>query len=85
MNSFPDTAFAENVGLVGLTRVRSRWVVTACGTLLVILGILPKFGQIVANIPGPVIGGAATVMFAMVTAVGVQTSRSSSGPASPPR
>jgi xanthine permease len=73
MNSFPDTAFAENVGLVGLTRVRSRWVVTACGTLLIILGVLPKFGQIVANIPGPVIGGAATVMFAMVTAVGVQT------------
>jgi len=73
LNSFPDTAFAENVGLVGLTRVRSRWVVTTCGAMLIVLGILPKFGQIVANIPGPVIGGAATVMFAMVTAVGVQT------------
>ena len=73
MNSFPDTAFAENVGLVGLTRIRSRWVVTTCGAFLIILGILPKFGQIVAGIPGPVIGGAATVMFAMVTAVGVQT------------
>src|SRR6201995_2370844 len=73
LNSFPHTAFAENVGLVGLTRVRSRWVVTTCGALLVILGLLPKFGQIVANIPGPVIGGAATVMFAMVTAVGIQT------------
>jgi NCS2 family nucleobase:cation symporter-2 len=71
--STADTAFAENVGLVGLTRVRSRWVVTTCGALLVILGLLPKFGQIVANIPGPVIGGAATVMFAMVTAVGIQT------------
>jgi Permease family len=31
LNSFPDTAFAENVGLVGLTRVRSRWVVSTCG------------------------------------------------------
>jgi NCS2 family nucleobase:cation symporter-2 len=72
-NSFPDTAFAENVGLVGLTRVRSRWVVSACGALLVLLGVLPKIGQIVANVPGPVIGGAATVMFAMVTAVGIQT------------
>jgi NCS2 family nucleobase:cation symporter-2 len=72
-NSFPDTAFAENVGLVGLTRVRSRWVVAACGALLVLLGILPKIGQIVASVPGPVIGGAATVMFAMVTAVGIQT------------
>jgi uric acid transporter len=73
MNSFPDTAFAENVGLVGLTRVRSRWVVSMCGALLILLGILPKIGQVVANVPGPVIGGAATVMFAMVTAVGIQT------------
>jgi uric acid transporter len=73
LNSFPDTAFAENVGLVGLTRVRSRWVVSMCGALLVLLGLLPKIGQIVANVPGPVIGGAATVMFAMVTAVGIQT------------
>ena len=73
LNSFPDTAFAENVGLVGLTRVRSRWVVSVCGALLVLLGVLPKIGQIVANVPGPVIGGAATVMFAMVTAVGIQT------------
>jgi NCS2 family nucleobase:cation symporter-2 len=73
LNSFPDTAFAENVGLVGLTRVRSRWVVTACGTMLLLLGLLPKIGQVVASVPGPVIGGAATVMFAMVTAVGIQT------------
>ena len=73
LNSFPDTAFAENVGLVGLTRVRSRWVVTTCGTMLLLLGLLPKIGQVVASVPGPVIGGAATVMFAMVTAVGIQT------------
>jgi NCS2 family nucleobase:cation symporter-2 len=72
-NSFPDTAFAENVGLVGLTKIRSRWVVTVCGTLLLIMGLIPKVGQIIADLPGPVIGGAATVMFAMVTAVGIQT------------
>ena len=72
-NSFPDTAFAENVGLVGLTGIRSRWVVTACGGFLVILGLIPKVGQIVADLPGPVIGGAATIMFSMVTAVGIQT------------
>jgi uric acid transporter len=72
-NSFPDTAFAENVGLVGLTKVRSRWVVTTCGVLLLLMGLIPKVGQIIADLPGPVIGGAATVMFAMVTAVGIQT------------
>ncbi len=73
MNSFPDTAYAENVGLIGMTRVRSRWVVTVCGALLVILGLIPKVGAIVADLPNPVIGGAATVMFAMVTAIGIQT------------
>lgn len=73
MNSFPDTAYAENVGLIGMTKVKSRWVVTVCGVLLVILGIIPKVGQLVAGLPGPVIGGAATVMFAMVTAIGIRT------------
>jgi uric acid transporter len=73
MNSFPDTAYAENVGLIGMTGVRSRWVVTVCGVFLLLLGLIPKVGAIVASLPGPVIGGAATVMFAMVTAVGIQT------------
>ena len=41
--------------------------------MLILLGLLPKIGQVVASVPGPVIGGAATVMFAMVTAVGIQT------------
>ena len=73
MNSFPDTAYAENVGLIGMTRVKSRFVVTVCGVFLLILGLIPKVGAIVADLPAPVIGGAATVMFAMVTAIGIQT------------
>ncbi|HEV7791451.1 MAG TPA: nucleobase:cation symporter-2 family protein [Pseudonocardia sp.] len=73
MNSFPDTAYAQNVGLIGMTGVRSRWVITVTGAFLVVLGLIPKVGAIVAALPGPVIGGAATVMFAMVTAVGIQT------------
>ncbi len=73
MNAFPDTSFAENVGLVGLTKIKSRWVVAVCGVLLVIMGFIPKLGAVVASIPDPVIGGAATVMFAMVAAVGIQT------------
>lgn len=72
-NSFPDTAFAQNVGLVGLTRVRSRWVVSVAGVLLIVLGLIPKLGAIVASIPGPVIGGAALIMFGMVSAVGIRT------------
>lgn len=72
-NSFPDTAFAQNVGLVGLTRVRSRWVVAVAGVILIVLGLIPKLGAVVASIPGPVIGGAALIMFGMVSAVGIRT------------
>ncbi|WP_326567858.1 nucleobase:cation symporter-2 family protein [Amycolatopsis rhabdoformis] len=72
MNSFPDTAFAQNVGLVQMTRVRSRWVVAVTGGLLVVMGLVPKVGAAIAAIPEPVVGGVAVVMFAMVAAVGVQ-------------
>ncbi|WP_432849296.1 nucleobase:cation symporter-2 family protein [Amycolatopsis sp. CA-161197] len=72
MNSFPDTAFAQNVGLVQMTRVRSRWVVAVTGGLLVVMGVVPKVGAAIASIPEPVVGGVAVIMFAMVAAVGVQ-------------
>ncbi|MEV0065603.1 MULTISPECIES: nucleobase:cation symporter-2 family protein [unclassified Amycolatopsis] len=72
MNSFPDTAFAQNVGLVQMTRVRSRWVVAVTGGLLVVMGLIPKVGAAIAAIPEPVVGGVAVIMFAMVAAVGVQ-------------
>ena len=73
MNSFPDTAYAENVGLIGMTKVKSRWVVAVCGVFLLLLGVIPKVGAVVSDLPGPVIGGAATVMFAMVTSIGIRT------------
>ena len=73
MNSFPYTCFAENVGLVRLTRVKSRWVVATAGVIMILLGLLPKAGALVANIPSSVLGGAALVMFGTVAAVGVQT------------
>ena len=73
LNSFPYTCFAQNVGLVRLTRVKSRWVVTAAGVFMIILGLLPKAAAIVAAIPQPVIGGASLAMFANVAVVGIQT------------
>ena len=73
LNSFPYTCFAQNVGLVRLTRVSSRWVVTAAGVFMIILGLLPKAAAIVAAIPYPVIGGASLAMFANVAVVGIQT------------
>jgi OHCU decarboxylase len=73
LNSFPYTCFAENVGLVRLTQVKSRWVVAAAGAFMIILGVLPKAGAVVAGIPHPVLGGAAIAMFATVAVVGFQT------------
>jgi OHCU decarboxylase len=73
LNSFPYTCFAENVGLVRLTRIKSRFVVAAAGAIMIIIGLLPKVGAIVAGIPHPVLGGAALAMFATVAVVGFQT------------
>jgi OHCU decarboxylase len=73
LNSFPYTCFAENVGLVRLTQVKSRWVVAAAAIIMIVLGSLPKAAAIVAGIPLPVLGGAALAMFAAVAVVGVQT------------
>ncbi|GAA1459954.1 solute carrier family 23 protein [Williamsia maris] len=72
-NSFPYTAFSENVGLVRLTGVKSRWVVAAAGGIMIVLGLLPKTAKIVESIPSPVLGGAALIMFATVAIVGIQT------------
>src|SRR3954466_4008319 len=63
LNSFPYTCFAENVGLVRLTRVKSRYVVAAAGVFMILIGLIPKAGAVVAGIPHPVLGGAALAMF----------------------
>ena len=73
MNSFPYTCFAQNVGLVRLTQVKSRWVVTCAGVIMIVLGLLPKAAAVVQAIPTPVIGGASLAMFASVAVVGIQT------------
>ncbi|HEY5834574.1 MAG TPA: nucleobase:cation symporter-2 family protein [Streptomyces sp.] len=75
MNGFVDTVFAQNVGLVEMTKVRSRYVAAVAGGFLVLLGLIPKLGAVVASLPGPVIGAAGLVMFATVTAVGIKTLR----------
>ncbi|MEV3902155.1 nucleobase:cation symporter-2 family protein [Mycobacterium sp. NPDC050551] len=72
-NTFPYTAFAQNVGLVAITGVRSRHVATAAGVILVLLGLLPKMAAVVEGIPLPVLGGAGLALFGMVAASGVRT------------
>lgn len=72
-NTFPYTAYAQNVGLVGLTGVRSRYVVAFGGGILVLLGLIPWLGELVATIPAPVLGGAGIAMFGTVAASGIRT------------
>ncbi len=71
-NSFPYTAFAQNVGLIAVTRVKSRFVVAASGVILIVLGLFPKMAAIVACIPNSVLGGAGIAMFGMIIASGVR-------------
>ena len=73
VGSFTQSAFAQNVGLVAVTGVKSRYVVATGGVILVILGLLPVMGRIVATIPMPVLGGAGIVLFGTVAASGIRT------------
>jgi xanthine permease len=71
-NTFPYTSFSQNVGLVGVTGVRSRWVTIAGGAIMLLLGLLPKMAALVEAVPQVVLGGAGLVMFGMVAATGAR-------------
>ena len=72
LNTFPHTSFSQNVGLVGVTGVRSRYVTIAGGFIMIALGLLPKLALLVASVPQFVLGGAGIVMFGMVAATGIR-------------
>jgi NCS2 family nucleobase:cation symporter-2 len=71
-NTFPYTSFSQNVGLVGVTGVKSRFVCVAAGIILVVLGLIPKMAALVESLPVFVLGGAGLVMFGMVAATGIR-------------
>ena len=71
-NTFPYTSFSQNVGLVGVTGVRSRFVCVAAGLIMIVLGLVPKMGALVEAVPQFVLGGAGLVMFGMVAATGIR-------------
>jgi uric acid transporter len=71
-NTFPYTSFSQNVGLVGVTGIRSRWVTAAGGGIMLFLGFLPKMAALVEAVPQVVLGGAGLVMFGMVAATGAR-------------
>ena len=71
-NTFPYTSFSQNVGLVGVTGVRSRFITVTGGVIMLILGVLPKMSALVEAVPQVVLGGAGLVMFGMVAATGAR-------------
>lgn len=71
-NTFPYTSFSQNVGLVAVTGVKSRFVCVAGGVILVVLGLLPKMAALIESLPTVVLGGAGIVMFGMVAATGIR-------------
>ncbi|MEE1926888.1 nucleobase:cation symporter-2 family protein [Streptomyces sp. TRM 70351] len=72
-NGFAASAFAQNVGLVAMSRVRSRYVVAVGGGILVVLGLCPVAAALVSAVPLPVLGGVGVVLFGTIAVSGVQT------------
>lgn len=73
VGSFPNTSFSQNVGIISLTKVASKYVAISAGCILVALGFLPKLAGIISSIPNPVLGGVGVVMFGTVAAAGIKT------------
>ncbi len=72
LGGFSSTSYSENVGLIGLSKVGSRYVVQIASVILILLGVFGKFGAFAAAIPGPVVGGLYCALFGLIAAVGVQ-------------
>ena len=69
--ALPNTSFSQNVGLIAITGVMSRTVVTFGAIFLIVAGLVPKIGAIISTIPIEVLGGGVIVMFGMVTSAGI--------------
>ncbi|PAV61857.1 hypothetical protein WR25_22786 isoform B [Diploscapter pachys] len=65
------TTHTENIGVIGITRVASRWTMVVAGLFLIVLGIVTKVGAILSTIPDPLVGGVLASSMAMVVGVAV--------------
>jgi len=71
-NAMPNTSYSQNAGLVAFTGVVSRHVGTVAGVILILMGLFPKLGGIIASMPESVIGGAAIIMFGLIASAGIK-------------
>lgn len=66
------TTYAENIGVMAVTKVYSTLVFVVAALAAIVLGFSPKFGALITTIPGPVLGGLAIVVFGLITATGAR-------------
>ncbi|WP_028531158.1 nucleobase:cation symporter-2 family protein [Paenibacillus sp. UNC217MF] len=71
-NAFPYTTYSQNVGLIQMSRVKTRDVIVVAGGLLMLLGLVPKIAALTTLIPSSVLGGAMVAMFGMVVSSGLR-------------
>lgn len=71
-NTFPYTSYAQNVGLIAISGIKSRYVCALGGAFLILLGLCPKIAGLAAAVPMSVLGGAGFVMFGMIAATGIR-------------
>lgn len=71
-NSFPYNAYSQNTGLIALSGVKSRYVLSAAGVIMFLMGLFPKLGAVIAGVPKPVLGGVGLVIFGMTVVAGIE-------------
>lgn len=71
-NSFPYTTYSQNVGLVQMSRVKTRDVIVVAGSLLILIGFVPKIAALTQLVPPSVLGGAMVALFGMVVSSGIR-------------
>lgn len=75
LGGFASTSYSENIGLVGITKVASRYVVVLGAGLLLVLGLASKVGGVIATIPVPIVGGVYLALFGLIAAIGLANLR----------
>jgi solute carrier family 23 (nucleobase transporter), member 1 len=75
LGGFSSTSYSENIGLVGLTKVASRYVVLLGSAFLLLFGLIAKVGAVIASIPTPIVGGVYLALFGLIAAVGLSNLR----------
>ena len=71
-NSFPYNAYSQNTGLISLSGVKSRYVLSAAGVIMFLMGLFPKLGAVIAGVPKSVLGGVGLVIFGMTVVAGIE-------------